>query len=93
MTDRVEAIIEQGRRAKAVLDNPTVMEALDYIADQTQRQWRATSAPMAPHRETLFHQVAALDSIKRQLEQWVAAAKFEQDKLDKANDRKFRIVR
>lgn len=93
MTDRIQAVLERGRRAKAVLENPTVTEAMDHIADQMLAQWRSTTSAMSAHRETLFHQVAALDSVKRQLHQWVADAAFEQAKLDKANDRKFRIVR
>lgn len=93
MTDRIEAILERGRRAKAALGDETVVEAINHIADQLQAQWRATTSPMTAHRESLFHQVAAMDSIKRQLKQWVDDAAFEQAKLDKQNERKLRVVR
>lgn len=87
------ALMERGRRAKAVIENVTVVEAIDHIASELQKQWRSTTSPMTAQRESLFHQVAAMDSIKRQLHLWVADAKFEQDRLDKASERKFRIVR
>jgi hypothetical protein len=91
--DRVEAILQRGRRAKDVLENETVVEAIDHIADRLQAEWRATNSPMAAHRESLFHQVAAMDAIKRQLTQWAADAAFEQAKIDKQNDRRLRVVR
>jgi hypothetical protein len=91
--DRVEAILERGRRARAVLGSETVVEAIDHIAEQLQAQWRSTTSTMTAQREILFHQVAAMDAIKRQLHQWVADAAFEQAKIDKQQDRKFRIVR
>ena len=91
--DRLEAIFERGRRAEAVLDNETVTEALDYISESLLRQWRATTSTMTSTRETLFHQVAAMDALRAQLRSWVETAAFEQAKLDKANERKFRLVR
>lgn len=91
--DRLEAIFDRGRRAQAVLDNETVVEALDHISETLLRQWRSTTSTMTITRETLFHQVAAMDALRAQLRSWVDTAKFEQDKLDKKNDRKFRVVR
>lgn len=93
MTDRIQAILDRGRRARAVLEDDTVGEAFDHIAAQLQKQWRSTTAPMTEHRETLFHQVAAIDAVRSQLRQWVEAADFEQAKLDKANERRLRVVR
>lgn len=91
--DRLEAIFDRGRRAKAVLEDETVTEALDYISDSLLRQWRATTSTMTATRETLFHQIAATDALRAQLRSWVETAAFEQAKLDKQNDRKFRVVR
>jgi hypothetical protein len=92
--DRIETIMDRGRRAKAVLEDATVTEAMDHISGQLQAQWRATTAKMTEHRESLFHQVAALDAIKAQLHAWANDAKFEQDKLAKEEKRRaLRLVR
>lgn len=93
MTDRIQAIIERGRRARAVLADETVTEAFDHISEQLQGQWRSTTAKMTEHREILFHQVAALDAVRAQLVSWRDAADFEQAKLDKQNERRLRVVR
>ena len=91
--DRVEAILERGRRARAALEDETVTEAMDYIAEQLQRQWRATTASMTQRREELFHQIAAIDSTRAQLRRWVDDADFEIAKREKAKERRFRVVR
>lgn len=92
--DRVQAILERGRQARAVLDNETVMAAMDHITDQTQKQWRATTAKMTETRESLFHQIAGLDAVRAQLKLWVEQADHEQRQLDKQNARqKLRVVR
>ncbi len=88
MTDRVRAIIEQGERARTVLGNEAVIDAMDHISNQLQQQWRSTTSPMTQRREELFHQIAALDAVRGQLKTWVEAAKYEQEKLDKANQRR-----
>jgi hypothetical protein len=95
MTDRIEAAIRQGERARVVLENSTVTEAMDHISAQLQKQWRATTSAMTQRREELFHQVAALDAIRAQLRSWQEAGEFEQAKLNKQNERKdrLRIVR
>ena len=91
--DRIEQIMERGRRARAVLDNETVTEALDHITAQLERQWRATTAKMTETRESLFHQVAAMDALRAQLKGWVEAADFEQKQLEKHNARRLKLVR
>lgn len=94
MSDRIEAILDRGRRARAVLEDATVTEAMDFITEALQRQWRATTAKMTDTRESLFHQIAAIDATRAQLKNWVEDARFEQDKLDKDQKRKaLRIVR
>lgn len=91
--DRIEAIMERARRARAVIEDATVIEAIDHIANETQKRWRSTTAGMAEARETLFHQIAALDAIKAQLKAWVEQAEFEQQKIDKQQNRRLRVVR
>lgn len=91
--DRLEAIFDRGRRAKTVLENETVVEALDAISDGLLKQWRATTSTMTNTRETLFHQVAAVDALRAQLRSWVEMAAYEQAQLDKKNDRRMRLVR
>lgn len=91
--DRIQAILERGRQARAVLDDPTVMQAMDHISEQLQRQWRATTAKMTETRESLFHQIAGLDATRAQLKAWVEQADYEQKQLDKQNTRRLRVVR
>ncbi len=93
MEDRIQAAIERGRQARAVLENATVMEAMDHISEQLQKQWRSTTAKMTETREALFHQIAGLDATRAQLKAWVEQADYEQSKLDKANERRLRVVR
>ena len=88
-----EAIYERGRRSRAVLDDATVTEAFDHIVEQLQRQWRATTAPMIGPRETLFHQIAAIDAVRAQLKSWAEAADFERAQQDKRDTRKLRVIR
>jgi len=91
--DRIAAILDRGRRARAVLADETVTEAMDHIAEQLQRQWRSTTAKMTEHRESLFHQIAAMDATRAQLRTWVEQADYEQAQIDRANARKLRVVR
>jgi hypothetical protein len=86
--DRIAAIISRGRAAGAVLSNETVVRAFDYITERLQAEWRSTAAAQAQHREALFHQIAGLDAVRAQLKQWADAAKFEQARLDKAEERR-----
>lgn len=91
--DRLEEIHERGRRARAVLENETIVEAMDHITDQLQRQWRATTSPMTEARERLFHQLSALDAVRAQLKSWVDAADFEKAQQDKREARRLRVIR
>lgn len=86
MTD--ETVLDRGRRAKAVLEDATVMEAIDYIATHLTQQWRCTATAQAPHREALHAQIAGLDALKMQLRGWVDQAKHLETKLAKDEQRR-----
>lgn len=92
--DRVEAILERGDRARALMGNATVAEAMDHITEQLVRQWRSTTAKMTDTRESLFHQIAAMDAVRAQLRSWVEQADFERAQIEKQEQRrKIRLVR
>lgn len=93
MTDRVEAILQRGREARAVLENETVLHAMDLITERLQRDWRSTTANMTQRREELFFQIAAMDAVRGQLKAWVEQADYEAKQADKQNTRRLKLVR
>lgn len=92
-----EAVLERARRARAVLNDATVTEAFDFIADRLTADWRNTNGAQAAHREVLHAQIAGLDSVRRQLAAWVDQAKGIEIKRERDAQRKaaspMRLVR
>lgn len=88
-----EAVLERARRAKAVLEDATIMEAFDFITDNLTVQWRHTATAQAPHREVIHAQIAGLDSVKRQLAAWIDQAKAIEIQRERHAQRKSTALR
>jgi hypothetical protein len=68
--DRVQLQLERGRKAKALMEDETLSEAMKEIETRLTQQWVAMPSHNTEGRETLFHQVAALHAIRGQLKFW-----------------------
>lgn len=87
MTDTIEETIRRGRDAKYLLESESFQTVVASIKAETMKRWRASQASHTDLRETMFFQVQALETIEAQLLAWVDSAKFEADRLEKANQR------
>ena len=83
-----EAVFDRARRAKAVLENETVTEAIDHIAERLTAEWRHTPTSLSLHREILHAQVYALDSLKAQLAAWIDQARALEIKREREAQRR-----
>lgn len=82
--DQVQAQIDRGLRAKALLDDPTLNEALLEITARVTAEWQDTAAFSQDKREVLYHQVAAVDALKGQLKRWSEDQIYLAARLEKA---------
>lgn len=82
--DAVQAAINRGRRAETILQDEVLLEAFSEIETKLSEQWRSSSSASHEVRERLFHQVAALQSVRSQLKRWSEDAVFLADRLEKA---------
>jgi hypothetical protein len=90
-----EAILERARRARALLEEETVMEAFAFIAERLTQEWRHTTTAQAQHREALHAQIAGLDALKAQLAAWIDQAKVIEIKREREAQRQakpFRVI-
>lgn len=82
--DRVQAQLDRGRRARALLDDATLNEALDEIRGRITAEWQDTAAVSKDKREVLYQQVAAVDALKGQLTRWAEDQVYLSARLEKA---------
>lgn len=68
---------QRGERAKQLLDNRVFNEAVMDCRQALMEQWATESK--SDKRETLFHQVQALDDVYGTLEAYVTDTRMEQD--------------
>lgn len=87
LTDKELARLARGRHAQRLLDDETVRDALDYLADRATQEWRHSASANYDGREEAFRHVQALDALKGQLEAWASDAKALENKEAKAEAR------
>lgn len=81
--DRTQAAIDRGRRAQSLINDPALDEAFGAIEQRLADEWRNSASASRDKREVLFHQVAALQSVRDQLKRWSEDAVFLAAKLEK----------
>jgi len=81
--DRVQRGLDRGRRSAGLLADEVLTEAFDSIEARLTDQWRATPSHSKDEREALFHQVAAVQSVRAQLKAWSDDAKFVAAQIEK----------
>jgi fructosamine-3-kinase len=81
--DRVQLQLERGRRAKTLMADETLAEAMSEIEARLTQQWSNTASHNAESRESLFHQVAALHAIRGQLKVWADDAFYLAAQIEK----------
>lgn len=82
--DRALLALDRGRRADMLLNDETLIEAFRDIEVRLTNEWRNSASASKEMRETLHHQVAAIQSVRDQLRRWSEDAKFIAAKLEKA---------
>jgi hypothetical protein len=86
MTDPY-AIIAKGQRALELLENETLLEALDDLEADAVARWRASPSRDIDGREALYAHVQGIDALRASLTAWAEAAKHEANKLEKQRAR------
>jgi len=88
MSDNIEHDRARGVRAKELLDNDLVQEALTTLKDEYVRAWEASPARDAEGRERLWVMVKLVEKFRGHLEQVWDAGKLADDKLVEIERRK-----
>lgn len=83
-------IIDRGRRARDLIDNETLREALTAMEEDATARWQASPSRDTEGREVLYHHMQAILELRVTLESWAEAAMSEAAKLDKIEQRKAR---
>lgn len=81
--DRTQLALERGRRARSVLADDILIDAFAEIEGRLKEQWVNAPSLATEARETLFHQVAALQSVQSQLKTWADDATFIAAQIEK----------
>lgn len=81
--DRTQLALDRGRRASNLLADETLHEAFRSIEDKLADEWRNSASASQEKREVLFHQVAALQSVRDQLKRWSEDAVFIAAQIEK----------
>lgn len=82
--DQVQRALMRGRRSAALLADETLSEAFAEIEAKLSAEWRDSASLSQDKREVLFHQVAALQSVRSQLKRWSEDAVYLADRIEKA---------
>lgn len=82
--DRVQLALMRGRRAADLLADDVLAEAFGEIESKLSSEWRDSASMSHEKREVLFHQVAAIQSVKAQLKRWSEDAVYFADRIEKA---------
>lgn len=72
-----EEIIEKGRAAEALLNNPVLEEAFSTTLNSMFAEFCTTEAEQGVERDAIWAKVNALRDFKQQLEAWVSNGKVE----------------
>lgn len=88
MTDQIEVDRSRGIRARELLDNELVQEALGTLKAEYLKAWEASPARDAEGRERLWVMVKLVEKFRGHLEQVFDAGKLADDKLVEIERRK-----
>jgi hypothetical protein len=81
MTDKLQAAINRGQRAKALLDDPLLQEAFKTLEDQCVSAWKTWPAADSDGRERLWLAVNVLGKVRDQLGRVMADGTLAQHEL------------
>lgn len=87
MSEPIEDGIRRGRNAKYLLESEAFQDVIADLRAGTVNTWRTSNSAHTDLREAAFFQMQALDAIEAKLQAWMASAKFDADRLEKANQR------
>jgi hypothetical protein len=88
MTEQeIYAVIAKGQRAAELLENTTLLEALDTLEADAINRWRNSMSRDIDGREALYATMQGIEALRVSLSAWVEAAKHEAAKLEKQRAR------
>ena len=82
MMDKTEKQIQQGQRAKQLLDDPLLKEAFEYLSDQYKTEIFNTSYNDHDQRQVLWMAYNMLDKIKGHLVSVMETGKLASSELE-----------
>lgn len=82
MMDKTEKQIQQGQRAKQILDDPLLKEAFEYLSEQYKQEIFNTSYDDHNQRQVLWMAYNMLDKIKGHLVSVMETGKLASSELE-----------
>ena len=82
--DQTQAALIRGRHAESLLQDEVLSEAFSEIENRLMAEWRDSASLSHEKREVLFHQVAAIQSVRGQLKRWSEDAIYLASRIEKA---------
>lgn len=84
----IDAIVNKGRNAEHLLNDPTLNEALEEMLSECSLGWLATAQGDFERRDELYLRAQAIKDLRGKLQGWLNSAQMEAAKLQKQQRRK-----